>query len=141
MRHKVHGRKLGRNTAQRNSLRRNLVADLLTFEQITTTEAKARTIRPQAEKMITLAKRSLAKAGERPEAVIHARRLAAARLPNVRTTEDEDGTFQEVDVVRKLFDEIAPRYAARPGGYTRMVKIGRRPGDNADMAVVMLVND
>ena len=141
MRHKVHGRRLGRSTAHRGALRKNLVADLLTFEQITTTEAKARTIRPEAEKMITLAKRSLAKAGEQPEAVIHARRIAAARLPGIRTTEAEDGTFENIDVVRKLFDEIAPRYATRPGGYTRLVKIGRRPGDNADMAVVMLVED
>ncbi|MBX7252278.1 MAG: 50S ribosomal protein L17 [Candidatus Promineofilum sp.] len=141
MRHQKHGRKLGRDTGQRNALRRNLIADLLCFEQITTTEAKARTIRPEAEKMITLAKRGLAQAGERPEAVVHARRTAASRLPNVRTQELEDGTFEDIDVVRKLFDEIAPRYAQRPGGYTRMVKIGRRPGDNADMAVLMLVSD
>ena len=80
-------------------------------------------------------------AGERPEAVVHARRTAASRLPGQRTLELEDGTFENVDVVRKLFDEIAPRYAERPGGYTRMVKIGRRPGDNADMAVLMLVTD
>ncbi len=141
MRHKVFGRRLGRDTAHRNSLRRNLVADLLTYEQITTTEAKARAIRPEAEKMITLAKRSLAQAGAKPESVVHARRIAAARLPVSRTQELEDGTLESVDVVRKLFDEIAPRYATRPGGYTRMVKIGRRPGDNADMAVLMLVND
>jgi large subunit ribosomal protein L17 len=141
MRHKVHGRRLNRDTAHRNALRRNLIADLLTFEQITTTEAKARAIRPEAEKMITLAKRGLAQASERPGSVVHARRVASARLANKRTTEDEDGAFEEVDVVRKLFEEIAPRYANRPGGYTRMVKIGRRPGDNADMAVVMLVED
>jgi large subunit ribosomal protein L17 len=141
MRHKVHGRRLNRDTAHRNALRRNLVADLLIFEQITTTEAKARAIRPEAEKMITLAKRGLAQAGEQPGSVVHARRLAAARLPGSRTTEDSDGTFEQVDVVRKLFEEIAPRYADRPGGYTRMVKIGRRPGDNADMAVVMLVEE
>ena len=141
MRHKVHGCKLGRDTAQRNSLRRNLIADLRCFEQITTTEAKARTIRPEAEKMITLAKRGLVRGGERPEAVIHARRTAASRLPAMRTMELEDGTFEQVDVVRRLFEEVAPRYAERPGGYTRMVKIGRRPGDNADMAVLMLVND
>lgn len=141
MRHKVYGRRLNRDTAHRSALRRNLVADLLVFEQITTTEAKARTLGPAAEKMITLAKRGLAKGGEKPEAVMHARRLAASRLPSSRTTEDEDGTFEQVDVVRKLFEEIAPRYANRPGGYTRMVKIGRRPGDNADMAVVMLVED
>ena len=141
MRHKVHGRKLGRDTGHRNSLRRNLIADLLCFEQITTTEAKARAIRPEAEKMITLAKHWLVKGGERPEATVHARRTAAARLPIIRTLELEDGSFENVDVVRKLFEEIAPRYAERPGGYTRMVKIGRRPGDNADMAVLMLVND
>jgi large subunit ribosomal protein L17 len=141
MRHKVHGRRLNRDTGHRNALRRNLVADLIVFEQITTTEAKARAIRPEAEKMITLAKRGLARAEEEPAAIVHARRLAAARLPASRTTEDEDGAFEGVDVVRKLFEEIAPRYANRPGGYTRMVKIGRRPGDNADMAVVMLVED
>lgn len=139
MRHKVYGRRLNRDTGHRNALRRNLIADLLVFEQITTTEAKARTIGPAAEKMITLAKRGLAQTGE--SSSLHARRLAAARLPGSRTTEAEDGTFEEVDVVRKLFEEIAPRYANRPGGYTRMVKIGRRPGDNADMAVLMLVEE
>lgn len=139
MRHKVHGRRLNRDTAHRNALRRNLIADLLCFEKITTTEAKARTIRPAAEKVITMAKRGLARPGE--ESTVHARRLLASRLPSSRTFEAEDGTFEEVDVVRKLFEEIAPRYANRPGGYTRMVKIGRRPGDNADMAVLMLVED
>jgi large subunit ribosomal protein L17 len=137
MRHKVHGRRLNRDTAHRNALRRNLVADLLCFEQITTTEAKARTIQPTAEKMITLAKRGLANPAD--ESAVHARRLAASRLPSSRTLETEGGAFEEVDVVRKLFEEIAPRYVNRPGGYTRMVKIGRRPGDNADMAVLMLV--
>ena len=141
MRHKVHGRRLNRDTGHRNALRRNLIADLLVFEKITTTEAKARTIQPAAEKMITLAKRGLAKTSEDTTPSIHARRLAASRLPNTRRTEAEDGTFEEVDEVRKLFEEIAPRYANRPGGYTRMVKIGRRPGDNADMAVLMLVTD
>jgi large subunit ribosomal protein L17 len=125
----------------RNALRRNLIADLLAYEKITTTEAKARTIRPEAERMITMAKRGLAKSGENPAYTLHTRRLVAARLPQMRTIEAEDGTFEEVDVVRKLFDEVAPRYADRPGGYTRMVKIGRRPGDNADMAVLMLIED
>lgn len=139
MRHKVHGRRLNRDTGHRNALRRNMIADLLVFEQITTTEAKARTIRPAAEKMITLAKRGLA--AEQPDSAVHARRLAAARLPSTRRLEEEDGSFEEIDVVRKLFEEIAPRYANRPGGYTRMVKIGRRSGDNADMAVLMLVEE
>jgi large subunit ribosomal protein L17 len=138
MRHRMLGRRLGRNTAQRKALRRNMVADLIAHEQVITTEAKARMLRPVAEKIITLAKRGLAKG---PEGGVHARRLAAARLHRFRQTDDEDGATQDIDVVRKLFDEIAPRYADRPGGYTRMVKMGRRPGDNAEMAVVTLVND
>lgn len=138
MRHRVHGRKLGRDTAHRSALRKNLVADLLCHEQIITTEAKARTIRPLAEKTITLAKRGLAKGGAQE---VHARRLAAARLPKNRVVVDEDGGQEQVDVVKHLFEEIAPRYANRPGGYTRMVKLGKRPGDNADMAILMLVDD
>jgi large subunit ribosomal protein L17 len=67
--------------------------------------------------------------------------MAASRLPKVRVAEDESGYFEEVDVVQKLFEEVAPRFAGRPGGYTRMVKIGKRPGDNAEMAVLMLVDE
>ncbi len=139
MRHKVHGRRLSRDTSHRNALRRNMIADLLCYEQIVTTEAKARTIGPAAEKMITLAKRGLAKGEVDPANTVAARRLAASRLPKTRKVEDEYGIFSEVDVVRKLFEDIAPRYTDRPGGYTRMVKLGRRSGDNADMAVLMLV--
>jgi large subunit ribosomal protein L17 len=97
-------------------LRKNLVADLICLEQIVTTEAKARI-------------------------EVHARRLASARLPKTRIIEDDSGYFEEVQVVQKLFEDIAPRYADRPGGYTRMVKIGKRPGDNAEMAVLMLVDE
>jgi large subunit ribosomal protein L17 len=122
-------------------LRKNLVADLICHEQIVTTEAKARTIGPAAEKMITLAKRGLVKGESDPTGEVHARRLAAARLPKTRVIEDEDGYFDEVNVVQKLFAEVAPRYADRQGGYTRMVKIGKRPGDNAEMAVLMLVEE
>lgn len=139
MRHKVHGRRLGRSKSHRKALRGNMIADLLCYGKITTTEAKARTIRPAAEKMITMAKRGLVKGEDNPAVTIHARRLAAARLPKKRVVEDDIGYFEEVDVIQQLFDEIAPRYADRPGGYTRMVKIGRRPGDNAEMAVLMLV--
>lgn len=139
MRHKVHGRRLSRDTSHRNALRRNMIADLLCYEQIITTEAKARTIQPAAEKMITLAKRGLVKGAADPANTVYARRVAASRLPQTRRVEDEYGMFTEVDVVRKLFEDIAPRYADRPGGYTRMVKLGRRSGDNADMAVLMLV--
>lgn len=141
MRHRVHGRRLSRDTAHRRALRRNMIADLFCHEQLLTTEAKARMLRPAAEKVITLAKRGVAKGNENPAAEVHARRLAAARISRYRVQEDEDGERTEIDVVRKLFDEIAPRYVDRPGGYTRLVKIGKRPGDNADMAVIMLVEE
>ena len=141
MRHRVHGRRLSRDTAHRRALRRNMIADLFCHEQLLTTEAKARMLRPAAEKVITLAKRGVAKGNENPAAEVHARRLAAARISRYRVQEDEDGERTEIDVVRKLFDDIAPRYVDRPGGYTRLVKIGKRPGDNADMAVLMLVEE
>ena len=141
MRHRVHGRRLSRDTGHRNALRRNMISDLLCHEQVLTTEAKARMLRPAAEKVITLAKRGLAADSENPAAEVHARRLAATRIARFRTIEDEDGNYMDIDVVQRLFGEIAPRFAARPGGYTRLVKIGKRPGDNADMAVLMLVEE
>ena len=98
-------------------------------------------LRPAAERVITVAKRGLAKADENPAAVLHARRLAAKRIARYHNFEDEVGDRIEIDVLQKLFDDLAPRYADRPGGYTRLVKIGKRPGDNADMAVLMLVED
>ncbi|MCP4420501.1 MAG: 50S ribosomal protein L17 [Chloroflexi bacterium] len=141
MRHKVSGRRLNRSASHRKALRKNMVAELLTHEQILTTEAKARMLGPATEKIITLAKRGLARGESDPAQTIHARRLAATRISRFRVVEDEDGDEEEVDVVRKLFDEIAPRYAERPGGYTRVVKIGKRSGDNADMAMIMLVDE
>ncbi|MEJ2749927.1 MAG: 50S ribosomal protein L17 [Anaerolineae bacterium] len=141
MRHRVSGRKLGRDTSHRNALRKNMIADLFCHEQILTTEGKARMLRPAAEKVITLAKRGLANAEEDPTRVVNARRLAAARVARIREYEDEDGYLEEVDVIKKLFEEIAPRYAERNGGYTRMIKVGKRPGDNADMAILMLVEE
>ncbi len=141
MRHRVSGRKLGRDKSHRSALRKNMIADMICHEQIMTTEAKARMLRPATEKMITLAKRGLAKGAENPAAEVHARRLAAARVARYRDVEDEDGNIEEVDVVKKLFGEIAPRYAERNGGYTRMIKVGKRPGDNADMAILMLVDE
>jgi len=139
MRHRVHGRRLGRDSSHRSALRKNLIADLICHEQVITTEAKARMLRPAAEKMITLAKRGLAGGAGDPAIEVHARRRAAAALPKYHTIEDEDGQSEEINVVQKLFSEIAPRFADRPGGYTRLVKIGKRPGDNADMAVLMLL--
>ena len=141
MRHRVKGRKLNRDSAHRTALRKNLIADLICYEQIVTTEAKAREIRPSAERMITMAKRGLESGKSDPAKEVHARRMAASRLPKTRVAEDESGYFEEVNVVKKLFEDIAPRFADRPGGYTRMVKIGKRPGDNAEMAVLMLVEE
>ncbi len=140
MRHRVHGRRLGRSSAHRKALRQNLVADLICNGQIFTTEAKARRIRPAAEKMITLAKRGIVKGADNAAAEVHARRLAAARLPRYRNIEHGDGEIETINVVRALFDDMAPQYADRPGGYTRIVKIGKRNGDNADMAILMLVD-
>lgn len=141
MRHRISGRKLNRDSAHRNALRKNLIADLICYEQIVTTEAKARAIRPSAEKMITLAKRGLESGKSNPSKEVHARRMAASRLPKTRVAEDESGYFEEVNVVQKLFETVAPRFADRPGGYTRIVKIGKRTGDNAEMAVLMLVEE
>lgn len=139
MRHRVSGRRLGRDMAHRKALRKNMIAELLIHEEILTTEAKAKMLRPATEKIITLAKRGLAK--NDPAQTVHARRLAAARIARFRQVEDDEGDVEEVDVVKKLFDDIAPRYVDRPGGYTRVVKIGKRSGDNADMALIMLVDE
>ncbi len=141
MRHRVMGRRLSRDSAHRSALRKNLVADLIAYEKVVTTEAKARMLRPLAEKMITLAKRGVVAGRSDQAKEVHARRIAAARLARQRAVEDDDGYIYDVDIVQKLFEEIAPRYLDRPGGYTRMVKIGKRPGDNADMAVLMLVEE
>ena len=117
MRHRVAGRKLGRNSAQRKSLFRNLATDLLRYEKITTTEAKAKAVRPHAERLITLAKRGS----------LHARRLAAQGVTDPR-------------VLQKLFDELAERYDDRDGGYVRIHKLGPRKGDAAPMVVMSLVD-
>jgi large subunit ribosomal protein L17 len=118
-------------------LRRGLVTALIQHERIETTEAKAKAIRGQAEKLITLAKRGLAAEQEDPSRGVHARRLAAGRLN--RWVAEADGT--QLDLLEKLFDEIAPRYADRPGGYTRMYKLGPRRGDAASMVLLELVEE
>ena len=137
MRHRVAGKKLNRSCGHRTALRRNLVSALFQHERIETTEAKAKAIRGQAEKLITLAKRGLASEEENPAQGVHARRLAASRM--TRWVADAEG--MRVDVVKKLFDEIAPRYVDRPGGYTRMYKLGPRKGDAAPMALLELVEE
>ncbi len=129
MRHRVAGKKLGRSTAHRKALRRNMVIALFQNERIRTTRAKAEAIRGQAEKLITRAKRGLEAEKTNPAAGVHARRVAASRLNNDRK------------IVQKLFDEIAPRYVDRPGGYTRMLKLGMRKGDAAEMVLLELVEE
>jgi large subunit ribosomal protein L17 len=126
MRHRVAGRRLNRSKGHRTALRRTLVTELFRHERIRTTEAKAKAVRSQAEKLITLAKRGLATEEAAPERGVHARRLAAGRL-------------NDPEIVKKLFDEIAPRYAERPGGYTRIIKLRPRQGDAAPMAIMELV--
>ncbi len=124
MRHKIAGKRLDRHVGARNALRRVLVKQLFEYERIKTTRAKAEAIRGAAEKLITLAKR--AHAADDAAKLVHARRVAGSRL-----ADDE--------VVIKLFDEIAPRYTERQGGYTRMLKLGRRLGDSAEMVILELV--
>jgi large subunit ribosomal protein L17 len=137
MRHRVAGKKLNRSSGHRKALYRNLVTALFHHESIETTEVKAKAVRGHAEKLITLAKRGLAAEQEDPSRGVHARRLAAGRLNHWVT--EPDGT--RVDIVNKLFEDIAPRYADRPGGYTRIYKLGPRRGDAAPMAILELVEE
>jgi len=118
MRHRKAGRRLGRNSSHRKAMLRNMVTSLLQHEKITTTDARAKELRKLAEKMITLGKRG----------TLHARRQALQ-------------VIQDKAVVAKLFEQIAGRYQERPGGYTRIIKLGHRSGDNAAMSVIELVEE
>jgi large subunit ribosomal protein L17 len=117
MKHRVVGRRLDRTTEHRTAMLRNLVTSLLRHERIVTTTPKAKELKRFADKVITRAKR----------ATPHARRLA-------------NRDVRDVEVLGKLFDTLAERYKARPGGYTRLVRVGRRAGDNAEMSVIELVD-
>lgn len=125
MRHRVAGKRLSRSKDQRAALRRILIAQLIEHERIETTQAKALAVRGQAERLITLAKRGIKEGDDK---MVQARRLAAARLSNPKA-------------VIKLFDDIAPRYAERLGGYTRIHKLGPRLGDNAEMVLIELIEE
>jgi large subunit ribosomal protein L17 len=167
MRHRVAGRRLGRDTNHRKMLRRNLITELFRHDQIKTTEAKAKAIRSQAEKLITLARNrgdpehliELAEDGD--EEALH-RRLTDAqanRLLRAAEAEDMDTLEREAmaiavharrlvarditdrEVLYRLFHDVAPRYLERPGGYTRILKTEPRKGDAARMAVIMLVEE
>jgi large subunit ribosomal protein L17 len=117
MRHRRAGKKLGRNAAQRRALYANLAGALIEHGRIQTTEAKAKAVRPIAERMITLGRR-----GD-----LHARRQALAYL-------------RSQDVVHRLFSDVGPRFAERPGGYSRIVRLGPRQGDSAEMVYLELVD-
>ena len=117
MRHKKTRNKLSRDSAHRKSLLMNLSKELIEHERIKTTEAKAKAVKPEIEKLITLAKR-----GD-----LHARRQALSALG------------QDAGIVHKLFEEVAPRYAARSGGYTRILKLGPRRSDSTEMVFIELV--
>ena len=114
--HRVAGRKLSRYKDHRKALLRGLTVDLIQHERITTTLAKAKETRVMAEKLITHGKKG----------TLHNRRVALSQVPNKKA-------------VAKVFDELGPRYAERPGGYTRIIKLGPRQGDGASMAVIELV--
>ena len=118
MRHRIAGRKLGRTTSHRTAMLRNLVTSLLEHEKVKTTDAKAKELRPLAEKLIGLAKR-----GD-----LHARRQALS-------------VVRKAEVVQKLFETLSPRYQSRTGGYLRIVKIGNRPGDGAPVSLVELIGE
>jgi large subunit ribosomal protein L17 len=117
MRHAKQRNKLSRDSAHRRALMRNLCRDVIQHERIETSQAKAKAVKPKLEKLITLAKR-----GD-----LHARRQALAELG------------QDKFIVHKLFEEVAPRYAERPGGYTRIVKLGPRRSDSTEMVFLELV--
>jgi large subunit ribosomal protein L17 len=127
MRHQVSGYKLNRTSSARIALRRNLIKQFFIHERIRTTVTKAAAIRGEAEKMITIARK--VKDAEDAQKVA-ARRLIASRLGN-----------NSNEVIMKLFDEIAPRFAERNGGYTRVLKLGPRFGDKAEMALLELVEE
>ncbi|MBQ0137883.1 MAG: 50S ribosomal protein L17 [Kurthia sp.] len=123
-------RKLGRTSSQRKAMLRDLATDLIINERIVTTETRAKELRSVVEKMITLGKR-----GD-----LHARRQAAAFIRReVTTVTNAEGTEETVFALQKLFDNVAPRYAERQGGYTRIMKMGPRRGDGAPTVVIELV--
>jgi large subunit ribosomal protein L17 len=125
MRHRVAFRKLGRVTPHRIAMLRNQATELLRYEHLTTTVPRAKELRPFVERIITIAKRGVAD-GAAPARTLTARRLVMQDL-------------QDREVVTKLFDTLAPRFAARPGGYTRLLRLGFRSGDSAETAQVELV--
>jgi large subunit ribosomal protein L17 len=156
MRHKKSGRKFNRDTSHRRAMFRNLAANLVLHERIETTDAKARELRSIVEPLITRALRlgddlTVDIGKLKPEQAkkviasrVHAQRLVASFLPRTGTATKSDGTSEEVDLVYKLFHDIAPRFLARVkenkgGGYTRVIKLTERRGDNSPMAIIEIL--
>lgn len=157
MRHRKSGRKFGRNTSHRRAMFRNLAGNLVLHERIETTDAKAKELRRVAERLLTKALRlgdaltvdpsTISDEAERQDVLarrLHAQREVAAFLPRRLARTLPDGSIEEVDLVKKLFEEIAPRYIERVkanqgGGYTRILKKGPRRGDNAPMSLIEFV--
>src|SRR5688572_26382324 len=144
MRHKKAGRQFGRDTSSRRAMLRNLAANLITHERIETTDAKAKELRRVAERLITKATR-LGKVGYTAQGDLsagdkakrlHASRLISAYIP--RFARKTDGT--KIDIVEKVLVELAKRFEGRPGGYTRITKLGIRRGDAAKMSVIEFVD-
>jgi large subunit ribosomal protein L17 len=148
MRHLNAGRKFGRNTSHRRAMFRNLAANLITHERIETTDEKAKELRRVAERLITKAIRLgeiayTANADLKPEdraRRLHAQRLVGSFLPRFGMRL-EDGKTKKIDLIEKVFVDLAKRFKGRPGGYTRIVKVGPRRGDNASLSLIELVKD
>lgn len=148
MRHGNSGRQFGRNTSHRRAMLRALTANLIAHERIETTDAKAKELRRVAERVITKARR-LGEIAYTPQDKLsladRARRQAAqqqvARFLQRFASVTGDGSVKKVDLVEKVFVELAKRYAGRPGGYTRIIKVGNRRGDNAPISIIELVGE
>lgn len=156
MRHLKAGRKFGRNTSHRRAMFRNLAANLVLHERIETTDAKAKELRRIAERLITKATRlgddlgkdtSKLSDSERQQVLakrVHAQRIVGRFLPRFVSKQNPEGELEEIDLIYKLFHDIAPRYmervkAGKGGGYTRIVKLGSRRGDNAPISIIEFV--
>lgn len=147
MRHKNAGRKFDRDGSSRRAMFRNLAANLVLHERVETTDAKAKELRRVAERLITKARRlgdvaytPWDKLSAKDQARrLHASRLVAAYIPRFGVKVDKDGASTKVDLVEKLFVDLAKRFSKRPGGYTRIVKLGPRKGDNAPISIIELV--
>ena len=147
MRHRNSGRKFDRDGSSRRAMFRNLAANLVLHERVETTDAKAKELRRVAEKLITKARRlgtvaytpwaELTKSDQAKR--LHAQRLVAAFIPRFGVRTEANGEEKKVDLVEKIFVDLAKRFAERPGGYTRIIKMGPRAGDAAPVSIIELV--